>query len=95
MGDDRWHAHHILYKKGIGAEQQRLAEEGAEILRRNNIDPVLDPDNLVWAQNKAGQHNVTNLQEVVDELRHAETRAIERYGSDEKLNKWLGRSLGN
>ncbi|MCY6354738.1 hypothetical protein [Clostridium sp. ZS2-4] len=79
--DDRWHAHHVLYKKGIGEEQQSLVEEGARILRRTNIDPVLDLDNLVWAQNKAGQHNVTNLQEVVDRLRNAERKAIDKYGS--------------
>ena len=35
------HAHHILYKKGRGAAQQALAQEGQDILIKHGIDPIL------------------------------------------------------
>jgi len=30
-------------------EQLRLVQEGQDILRRNGIDPIAGPENLVWA----------------------------------------------
>ncbi len=35
------HAHHILFKKGLGQKQQELVREGQEILRRYGIDPII------------------------------------------------------
>ena len=44
------HAHHILFKKGLGQKQQELVREDQEILRKYNIDPLIGKENLVWAQ---------------------------------------------
>ena len=63
------HAHHILFKKGLGAGQQELVEEGQDILRRVGIDPIYGVENLTWAPNIEGQHVTANLREVVDRLR--------------------------
>ena len=72
------HAHHILYKKGKGAKQQELVQEGQRILRGAGIDPILGPENLTWAPNRvAGQHGVDDLSELVETL-----RAVEAAGGD-------------
>ncbi len=69
------HAHHILYKKGRGAKQQELVQEGQGILRDAGIDPIYGPENLTWAPNRvAGQHGIEDLSELVEALR--ETEAI-------------------
>ena len=44
--------------------------QGQEILRKYDIDPILDPHNLVPAPNKG--HSEANIREVVEGLRRAE-----------------------
>ena len=48
--------------------------QGQEILRKYDIDPILDPHNLVPAPNKG--HSEANIREVVEGLREAESRAL-------------------
>lgn len=45
------HAHHILFKKGLGQKQKVLVQEGQGILRGYGIDPIIGEENLVWAPN--------------------------------------------
>ncbi|MCZ7647445.1 MAG: AHH domain-containing protein [Planctomycetota bacterium] len=72
------HAHHILFKEGLGSAQQRLVGEGQAILRRHGIDPVYGVENLIWAPNRVkGQHGIDALQGVVDQL-----KAVDRAGGD-------------
>lgn len=67
------HAHHILFKKGLGQAQQELVREGQEILRRYGVDPIIGQENLVWAPNAViGQHSIDALEEVVNRLRAVE-----------------------
>ncbi len=85
------HAHHILFKKGLGPAQQALVEEGQAILRKVGIDPIYGKDNLIWAPWRvAEQHGIESLTKVVDEL-----RALDRAGGDYNdfvdLLKKLGR----
>ncbi|MCT4583985.1 MAG: AHH domain-containing protein, partial [Peptostreptococcaceae bacterium] len=71
---DNMHAHHILFKKGNGKEQQKLVKEGQEILRKYKINPIVGKENLVWAPNGVvGQHDEAALRLVVDELKKADT----------------------
>ncbi|MBM7702277.1 T7SS effector LXG polymorphic toxin [Metabacillus iocasae] len=72
------HAHHILFKKGLGQKQQELVREGQEILRSYGIDPIIGEENLVWAPNAVvGQHSLDALELVVNRL-----KAIEEMGGD-------------
>ncbi|SNZ14025.1 A nuclease family of the HNH/ENDO VII superfamily with conserved AHH [Terribacillus aidingensis] len=72
------HAHHILFKKGLGQKQQELVREGQEILKRYGIDPIIGKENLVWAPNAVvGQHSLDALEEVVNRL-----KAVELEGGD-------------
>jgi len=72
------HAHHILFKKGLGPVQQALIDEGQAILRKVGIDPIYGKENLIWAPWRVSkQHGIESLQKVVDEL-----RALERAGGD-------------
>ncbi|WP_232217770.1 AHH domain-containing protein [Virgibacillus sp. SK37] len=72
------HAHHILFKKGLGEAQQKLVQEGQEILRKYDIDPVIGKENLVWAPNRvAGQHSIAALKNVVNQL-----KAVDAAGAD-------------
>ena len=64
----RPHAHHILFKRGIGEEQQAMVRQGQDILRGYDIDPINEIENLVWAPNIRGQHTTTALKKVVDKL---------------------------
>lgn len=64
------HAHHINYKKGQDGAMNDIAMKGHEILRRYDIDPVLDPKNLVPAPNTG--HSEENIQQVVDKLKDTE-----------------------
>ncbi|QTQ07258.1 AHH domain-containing protein [Macrococcoides canis] len=64
----RPHAHHIIYKRGLGLKQRRLSKRGQEILRHYGIDPIKGPENLVWAPNVKGLHTAENLEKIVDEL---------------------------
>ncbi|WXR61473.1 AHH domain-containing protein [Peptostreptococcaceae bacterium AGR-M142] len=71
---DNMHAHHILFKKGNGKEQQKLVKEGQEILRKYKINPIVGKENLVWAPNGVvGQHDEAALKRVVDELKKVDT----------------------
>lgn len=64
------HAHHILFKEGLGETQKQLVREGQELLRRFGIDPIMGPENLVWAPMRAKmQHHTDTLRHVVDELK--------------------------
>lgn len=64
------HAHHILYKKGRGANQQSLVREGQDILKKHGIDPIWGLENLTWAPNRVnGQHRTETLQDLVNDLK--------------------------
>src|SRR5690625_4331670 len=72
------HAHHILFKKGLGEAQQKLVQEGQELLRKYGIEPIIGKENLVWAPNRvAGQHNISDLENVVNQL-----KAVDATGAD-------------
>ncbi len=68
------HAHHILYKIGLGKEQKLLVKEGRKLLLKYGIDPVVDPENLVWAWKFS--HNIENLKEVLVTLKNAEIEGL-------------------
>ena len=56
------HAHHVLFKSGLGADQKALVKEGQEILRGYKIDPSYGKEVLDWAPNGVkGQHAITAL----------------------------------
>lgn len=64
------HAHHILFKKGLGEAQKALVKDGQEILRKHGIDPIYGVENLCWAPNGIkGQHSIDALKNVVDKLK--------------------------
>lgn len=64
------HAHHILFKTGNGAAQQELVKEGQAILRKYGIDPIVGPENIVWAPNGVvGQHDYKALERIVSTLK--------------------------
>ncbi|MCR3761912.1 AHH domain-containing protein, partial [Clostridium felsineum] len=72
------HAHHILFKTGLGKTQKKLVLEGQKILRKYGIDPIIGGENLVWAPNGViGQHNLDAIQNVVNQL-----KAVEDAGGD-------------
>jgi hypothetical protein len=72
------HAHHILFKKGLGPAQQTLVDEGQAILRKVGIDPIYGKENLVWAPWRvARQHGIESLTKVVERLRE-----LDRLGAD-------------
>ena len=48
--------------------------QGQEILRKYDIDPILDPHNLVPAPNKG--YSEANIREVVEGLRKAERNGL-------------------
>ncbi|MBP2629592.1 MAG: type secretion protein Rhs [Firmicutes bacterium] len=67
------HAHHILFKKGLGEAQKELVKEGQEILRKHGIDPIYGVENLCWAPNAVkGQHSIDALKNVVNKLKEAD-----------------------
>lgn len=67
------HAHHILFKKGLGQKQQELVREGQEILRKYGVDQIIGEENLVWAPNAVtGQHSLDALKNVVNQLKSVE-----------------------
>ncbi|MFA4840328.1 MAG: hypothetical protein WC580_01310 [Agrococcus sp.] len=69
---DSPHGHHIVFKRGVGARQQALIAQAKAILERHGIDWYTGPHNLTWAPNVAGQHNVTNVREVLRRLEAAD-----------------------
>jgi hypothetical protein len=75
-GMNNRHVHHILFKKGVGREQQKLVAEGILILHKNGID-FTTAANLVWAPNQAGQHTLPNLTKVLVVL-----RKLDKAGAD-------------
>ena len=87
------HAHHIVYKSGNGQKQKALVEEGQEILRNYDIDPIEGAENLCWAPNIAGQHNGDNLQVVVDGIKKVESDGIQEGDSKEEIRKSIVESL--
>ncbi len=80
------HAHHILFKIGNRKEQQALVEEGQALLRKYGIDPIVGPENLVWAPNKIeGQHSIDRLEHVVNKLKE-----VDKFGgTKEKIAEML------
>ena len=63
------HAHHILFKTGLGETQKALVAKGQALLRSYGLDPIFGKENLVWAPNGVkGQHAVGNLRTVVEAL---------------------------
>ena len=82
------HAHHILFKTGLGDKQQELVKEGQAILRKYGIDPITGTENIVWAPNGVvGQHNVEALEEVVYGLIERAEFGVEK----EEIIKYLQR----
>ncbi|WP_240458699.1 AHH domain-containing protein [Virgibacillus sp. Bac330] len=80
------HAHHILFKKGLGQKQQELVQEGQEILKKYGIEPVIGKENLVWAPNRiAGQHGIERLQHIVNKLKEVDSFG----GNREKIVEML------
>ncbi|MFF2457653.1 T7SS effector LXG polymorphic toxin [Peribacillus simplex] len=68
------HAHHILFKKGLGQKQKELVAEGQEILKKYGIESIIGEENLVWAPNRiAGQHGIERLQHIVDKLKEVDS----------------------
>ncbi len=63
------HRHHILELNGQPGVHRALVREGQDILRSYKIDPVLGPENLIWAPNRG--HGVGPTQSLVNELRAA------------------------
>ncbi|AZV43938.1 type VII secretion protein [Peribacillus asahii] len=80
------HAHHILFKKGLGQKQQELVREGQAILKKYGIEPIIGEENLVWAPNRiAGQHSIERLQHIVDKLKEVDSFG----GTREKIVEML------
>jgi hypothetical protein len=72
------HAHHILFKEGLGKAQKELVKEGQELLKRYGIEPILGKENLTWAPMRvAGQHGIDVLKDVVNTL-----KKVEKAGGD-------------
>ncbi|QIH76136.1 hypothetical protein GTN31_07155 [Macrococcoides canis] len=90
----RPHAHHIIYKRGLGLEQRRLSKRGQEILRHYGIDPIKGPENLVWAPNIKGLHTAENLRKIVDELDAAHKNGTTKKDITKILKKY-GEIAGN
>ncbi|UBH21469.1 AHH domain-containing protein [Macrococcus armenti] len=84
----RPHAHHIIYKRGLGLKQRRLSKRGQEILRHYGIDPIKGPENLVWAPNVKGLHTAENLEKIVDELERVYLEGGSRNEIQMVLNKY-------
>ncbi|MGL4463160.1 MAG: polymorphic toxin-type HINT domain-containing protein [Planctomycetia bacterium] len=84
------HAHHILFKKGLGPAQQALVNDGQAILRKVGIDPIYGKENLVWAPFKISlQHGPASLNEVVSRLKQLDAIGGD-YDDFVKLLKELG-----
>jgi hypothetical protein len=80
------HAHHILFKRGLGQKQQELVQEGQEILKGYGIEPIVGKENLAWAPNRiAGQHGIERLQHIVDKLKEVDSFG----GTREKMVEML------
>ena len=90
-------AHHILFKTGLKGRQQDLVKEGQRILREYGIDPIVGPENIVWApRGVVGQHTTVSLEKVVDGLKCIDdmggdyeqiVKALKKYGKNASLIK--------
>ena len=84
------HAHHILFKTGLGEKQQELVKEGQAILRKYGIDPITGTENIVWAPNGVpGQHDFEALQKVVGGLRE-----LDEFNASRKKVELFLRKMG-
>jgi hypothetical protein len=86
------HAHHILFRTGLGPKQKALVIEGHHLLRKYGIDPIFGKENLVWAPWRIkGQHDYNALKYVVDQLKAVEALGGEYEDICEKLEE-LGKT---
>ena len=83
------HAHHILYKCGIGKKQKDLVKIGQAILCKYGIDYIVGLENLVWAPNIQGQHTKENLQKLVEALIKADADGTD-YCGIKRILKYYG-----
>ena len=82
------HAHHILFKDGIGLAQKVLVRQGQALLRQFDIDLIYGLENLVWAPNHVvGQHSGATLRHTVDTLRQVRDAGGTRSDMVEALRK--------
>ena len=73
------HAHHILFKKGLGEAQQMLVREGQDLLRKVGIDPLFGEEVLYWAPNGVkDQHSHSTLLSLIEDLREAANDQLDR-----------------
>jgi uncharacterized protein RhaS with RHS repeats len=65
------HAHHIVFKGDFSRSppMQAALNRSRSILGKYSIDPVNDPDALMWAENKG--HTLVNAQNVASQLENA------------------------
>lgn len=85
---EKAHAHHILFKCGIGEEQKYLVKIGQAILCKYGIDYIVGLENLVWAPNIQGQHTKKNLRKLVDALIKADSDGTDYSGIKEILKQY-------
>ena len=73
------HAHHILFKKGLGEAQQMLVREGQDLLRKVGIDPLFGEEVLYWAPNGVkDQHSHSTLLSLIEDLRELANKKADR-----------------
>jgi hypothetical protein len=73
------HAHHILFKKGLGEAQQLLVREGQDLLRKVGIDPLFGEEVLYWAPNGVkDQHSHSTLLSLIEDLRELANKKADR-----------------
>ena len=68
----RPHAHHIVFKKGIGSKMKSVLTESKSILEKYNIDWLYGKENLMWATNEG--HTLENAKKVRDALKAADQK---------------------
>lgn len=82
------HAHHVLFKKGLGEKQQELVKEGQEILIEYEIDPIFGLENLIWAPNRVkGQHSIDTLRNVIHNIKQVKDNDGDREDMIKTLEK--------
>jgi hypothetical protein len=89
------HAHHILFKKGLGEVQQMLVREGQDLLRKVGIDPLFGEEVLYWAPNGVkDQHSHSTLLSLIEDLRKLAASQEERSEYVEVLKKHAAVAAG-
>lgn len=96
------HAHHIVLKEGLGVAGKRAAAESRELLEKYGIDPLLGPENLIWAPNWG--HADRYAEDVLNALKQAErgggarevirrrlVETLKRLGQDYNAGRWRPR----